>query len=247
MVAQQASEIASRNLCGRYAVASAAKGKHLMAMGIFNRKKEDGSPSDPVAPAKASPTGGPAPTPSARDTDIGVPPFRPAAKEAPMITPAPKPNAAPATPSVVGPRPAPIATSPARPIGRIEPSERRTLVVGRGISLQGTVADAERLVVEGTVESQMIQAAELFVAGSGVFKGEVEVEDAEIAGAFDGTITARGSLIIRTTGKISGVARCRKLSVEEGGQVSGKMEMLTDAAALVSPARLPTQSVPADA
>ena len=164
-----------------------------------------------------------------------------------MTPAAPKPNAAPAGQPVSGPRPAPIATSPSRPGGRIEPSERRTLVVGRGISLQGTVADAERLVVEGTVESQMIHAAELFVAGSGVFKGEVEVEDAEIAGAFDGTITARGSLTIRATGRISGVARCRKLSVEEGGQVSGKMEMLNDTAALVSPARIPTQSVPADA
>jgi cytoskeletal protein CcmA (bactofilin family) len=43
------------------------------------------------------------------------------------------------------------------------------------------------------------------------------------------------------------VARCRKLSVEEGGQVSGKMEMLNDTAALVTPARIPTPSVPADA
>jgi cytoskeletal protein CcmA (bactofilin family) len=220
-----------------------------MAMGIFNRKKEDGSPADP-APARASPAGAPAPAAAlsaARDSDIGVPPFRPAAPKETSMTPAPKPSSPPATPSVSGPRPAPIATTPARPVGRIEPSERRTLVVGRGISLQGTVTDAERLVVEGTVESQMIAAAELFVAGSGVFKGEVEVEDAEIAGAFDGTITARGSLIIRTTGRISGTARCRKLSVEEGGQVSGKMDMLTDAAALVSPARLPTTSVPADA
>lgn len=222
-----------------------------MAMGIFNRKKEDGPPADAAATkAPAAPAAAAAPPqapPAARDHDIGVPPFRPAMKETSVMTPAPKPNAAPAAPSVTGPRPAPIATAPARPVGRIEPSERRTLVVGRGISLQGTVADAERLVVEGTVESQMIAAAELFVAGSGVFKGEVEVEDAEIAGAFDGTITARGSLIIRTTGKISGTARCRKLSVEEGGQVSGKMEMLTDAAVLVSPARMPTQSVPADA
>jgi cytoskeletal protein CcmA (bactofilin family) len=227
-----------------------------MAMGIFNRKKEEGPVADPAS-AKAPPTAAPATPaaaappppapPAARDPDIGVPPFRPATKDAPAMTPAPKPNAAPAAPSVMGPRPAPIATAPARPVGRIEPSERRTLVVGRGISLQGTVADAERLVVEGTVESQMIHAAELFVAGSGVFKGEVEVEDAEIAGAFDGTITARGSLIIRTTGKISGTARCRKLSVEEGGQVSGKMEMLNDAAALVSPSRMPLPSVPADA
>ncbi len=213
-----------------------------MAMGIFNRRKEDGSPADP------QPSGAPAATvQAARDPDIGVPPFRPVPKESSSMTPAPKPSAAPSVPSMAGARPAPVATSPSRLAGRVEPSERRTLVVGRGISLQGTVADAERLVVEGTVESQMIHAAELFVAGSGVFKGEVEVEDAEIAGAFDGTITARGSLIIRTTGRISGSARCRKLSVEEGGQVSGKMEMLNDTAALVTPARLPTQTVPADA
>lgn len=224
-----------------------------MAMGIFNRKKEDGTPSEPGA-GKSSPVGAPGSTatqtmafPTARDPDIGVPPFRPASKETIAMNSAPKPNAAPAAPAMSGPRPAPIATAPSRPVGRIEPTERRTLVVGRGISLQGTVADAERLVVEGTVESQMIQAAELFVAGSGVFKGEVEVEDAEIAGAFDGTITARGSLIIRNTGRISGMARCRKLSVEEGGQVSGKMEMLTDAAVLVSPSRMPAPTVPADA
>jgi hypothetical protein len=179
-----------------------------MAMGIFNRKREDGPSVDPVsakapaAGAPAAPVAAPPPrAPAARDPDIGVPPFRPATKDVPAMTPAPKPSSAPAAPLRRGPRPAPIATAPARPAGRIEPSERRTLVVGRGISLQGTVADAERLVVEGTVESQMIAAAELFVAGSGVFKGEVEVEDAEIAGAFDGTITARGSLIIRATGR----------------------------------------------
>ena len=46
---------------------------------------------------------------------------------------------------------------------------------------------------------------------------------------------------------LAGLARFGWEPVEEGGQVSGKMEMLTDAAALVSPARIPTQSVPADA
>jgi len=104
--------------------------------------------------------------------------------------------------------------------------DRRTLVVGRGISLQGTVSDAERLVVEGTVESQMIHAAELVVAPNGVFRGEVQVEDAEIAGLFDGTITAKGNLVIRATGKVNGVAKYKHLSVEGGGQIMGRMEML---------------------
>ena len=123
-----------------------------------------------------------------------------------------------------GVRPAlPPIRSPAR-----DPSERRTLVVGRGISVQGTVQDAERLVVEGTVEATMIHATELAISPGGIFKGEIEVEDAEIAGTMDGTLTARGSLIVRATGKVLGTARCRRLQVEDGGQITGHMEMLTD-------------------
>jgi cytoskeletal protein CcmA (bactofilin family) len=132
------------------------------------------------------------------------------------------------TPAPVGgPVTRPLA--PARNSGR-DPAERRTLVVGHGISLQGTVQDAERLVVEGTVEATMIHATELSIAPGGVFKGEVEIEDAEIAGTIDGTLTVRGSLIVRASGKVLGTARCRRLQVEDGGQITGRMEMLTDAA-----------------
>ena len=106
--------------------------------------------------------------------------------------------------------------------------ERRTLVVGRGISVQGTVQDAERLVVEGTVEASMIHATELAISPGGVFKGEIEVEDAEIAGTIDGTLTVRGSLVVRASGKVLGTARCRRLQVEDGGQITGHIEMLTD-------------------
>jgi len=201
-------------------------------MAIFGRKKEEG----PAAPSTETAT----PVAPPRDTDIAVPPFRPASKDAPSMSMSQKP-ATPAAPNLgAPPRPAGVGV-PARPV-RAEAAERRTLVVGRGISLQGTVADAERLEVEGTVESTMIQATELFVAQNGVFKGEVEVEDAVVAGHFDGTLTARNSLVIRATGKVSGTARTRKLSVEEGGQLSGKMEMLSEAQASAppSPPRMPT-------
>jgi cytoskeletal protein CcmA (bactofilin family) len=142
-----------------------------------------------------------------------------------------KPAAAPA-PNTLAQRPMAPAGGvgvPARP-QQTAPlgSDRRTLTVGKGISVQGTVADCERLVVEGTVESQMLQAAELSVGSTGVFRGEVQVEDAEIAGLFDGTLTARGNLVIRSTGKVNGVARCKRLSVEDGGQLTGRMEMLTE-------------------
>ncbi|MBU6498969.1 MAG: polymer-forming cytoskeletal protein [Rhodospirillales bacterium] len=137
-------------------------------------------------------------------------------------TPTPAPQA-----PVGMPQPRPVA--PQQPPVR-QPSEKRMLVVGRGISVQGVVQDAERLVVEGTVESTMIHAAELIVAQGGVFRGEVEVEDSEVAGTIDGTLTARGNLIVRATGKVLGTARCRRLQVEDGGQITGRIEMITEPA-----------------
>jgi cytoskeletal protein CcmA (bactofilin family) len=115
---------------------------------------------------------------------------------------------------------APARTTP-------QQGERRTLVVGRGISVKGTITDAERLVVEGTVEADSLLAAELQIAQGGVLKGQVEVEDAEISGLMDGMITVKGSLVLRGTGQVTGEARCRRLQVEDGGQLSGKISMLT--------------------
>lgn len=83
----------------------------------------------------------------------------------------------------------------------------------------------------------MIHATELSVSQGGVFRGEVEVEDAEVAGTVDGTMTVRGSLVVRATGTVLGTARCRRLTVEDGGQLTGRIEMLTDAARQQEPAK----------
>ena len=122
-----------------------------------------------------------------------------------------------------------LSRTPLAP-ARMQPQtgDRRTLVVGRGISVQGTITDAERLVVEGTVEASSLRAQELQIAQGGVLKGQVEVEDAEISGMMDGVLTVKGSLVLRGTGQVIGEARCRRLQVEDGGQLSGKISMITD-------------------
>ncbi len=183
------------------------------------------------------------PGPLASDSGLGVPPFRPAPpKEGPTM------SRPPFTPSSAAPSaPQPTAAlamrpAPARPPMR-DPAERRTLVVGRGISVSGTVQDAERLVVEGTFEASMIHATELSISHGGVFKGEIEVEEAEIAGTIDGTVTARASLIVRSSGRVLGTARCRRLQVEDGGQITGRIEMISDQAPSDLPLRQPAESV----
>lgn len=210
-------------------------------MSLFRRKDE---PASGVAGE-----GAPTTIPAARDPDLAVPPFRPAgvmpaSPAAPAATGpvAPRPNSPPAG-GIGRAAPPAASTAPRAAAPKPETVERRTLVVGKGISLQGTVTEAERLVIEGTMESQLLQAQELVISHSGVFKGEVEVEDAEIAGVFDGSLIANGSLTIRSTGRVLGVARSRRLSVEDGGQLSGKMEMITESAA--APSRIAAPPPPA--
>ncbi len=152
------------------------------------------------------------------------------------LNPLPAPLPAP-QPTVLRPVAGPVGRSPLH-----EVAERRMLVVGRGISLQGTVQDAERLVVEGTVEASTIRATEVAIAHGGLFKGEIDVEDAEIAGTIDGTLTARGSLVVRTTGRVLGTARCRRLQVEDGGQITGRVEMITDSGSKVEQSRATADS-----
>lgn len=208
---------------------------------MFNRRKPDEpKPETTQAPEPPAQPDFLAPTPSQDEDDqLSVPPFRPATpasspfqiaalKESPMAR---SPFAPPLPPT-------PTA-SPMRPVNNGAPTtyaneprdtrERRTLVVGRGISVQGTVQDAERLVVEGTMEATMVNGlSELFIPHGGVFKGEVEVDEAEIAGTIDGTVTARNALIVRSSGRVLGTARCRRLQVEDGGQITGRIEMLAN-------------------
>ena len=139
---------------------------------------------------------------------------------------------APPLPAAPAASPLTRSSIPGGAVGAREDGQRRTLVVGRGISVQGTVQDAERLVVEGTVEAAMVNGLiELSIAHGGLFKGEVEVDEAEVAGTIDGTLTARHALIVRGSGRVLGTARCRRLQVEDGGQITGRIEMLSDSPA----------------
>jgi cytoskeletal protein CcmA (bactofilin family) len=188
------------------------------------RKNEDPAPAKPQ-PLQVEPPAVKAEVPSAPEetTPADIPNF-PSLKEPPMAR---SPFAPPPVPAASASIPA-RATITSTPAAR-DTAERRTLVVGRGISVQGTVQDAERLVVEGTVEANSINGlTELSIAQGGVFKGEVEVEEAEIAGTIDGTLVARQTLVVRSTGRVLGTARCRRLQVEDGGQITGRIEMMTE-------------------
>ena len=99
------------------------------------------------------------------------------------------------------------------------------LTVGPNIKLKGVeITDCDTLVVEGTVEATM-DSRVIQIAEKGAFRGSAEIDIAEIHGEFDGTLTVREKLVIFSTGKVSGKIRYGKVVIEEGGQLSGEIEV----------------------
>lgn len=138
-----------------------------------------------------------------------------------------QPVAAPAASSAARPAPAYSAypsaygVSPAAS-SSVDPKGRR-LIIGQGITMSGEIESCDLLVVEGTVEAALKGASVLEIAESGMFYGTVEINEATIAGKFEGDLTVNGRLTVRSTGSITGAISYKELAVEAGATIDGKL------------------------
>ena len=148
----------------------------------------------------------------------------------------------PAQPDATAPRLAPLPTPPVRstptPMASVDvpaPAPRsatdeapaKLLIVGPDINLSGEITACDRLVVEGSVQVTLNRTRAIEIAETGRFtNGKAEVEDAEIAGVYEGSLTVRKRLLIRATGKVSGTVRYGELEIERGGRLAGTIERL---------------------
>jgi hypothetical protein len=68
--------------------------------------------------------------------------------------------------------------------------DRRTLIIGEGISLSGEVTSCDRLIVEGTIEAKLEKCQHVIIAETGVFNGNASTENADVRGRFQGELVA---------------------------------------------------------
>lgn len=172
---------------------------------MFAKKPEETKPAMPEAVA----------TPS---------PVRPAAlKDAAPTMPPRKPVIRPEV--VRSSRDYSMSGSGREELGYRSYGEGKKLIVGRDIALSGQISSCEKLVVEGRVEANIAECREIEVSETGTFKGEAEIDVAEISGTFDGTLVARDLLMVRANGRVTGKVRYGRLEIERGGQINGDVRV----------------------
>ncbi len=108
------------------------------------------------------------------------------------------------------------------------PGNRKIMVVGKGINLNGEIKSCDRLLIEGFVEGTLTESVMLSISESGSFKGVAETEGAEIEGQFRGKMTVRGRLVIKATGRVTGEISYGQVEIERGGEISGTIVRIGD-------------------
>jgi cytoskeletal protein CcmA (bactofilin family) len=102
--------------------------------------------------------------------------------------------------------------------------DRRTLIVGQGISLSGEVTSCDRLIVEGAIEAKLQKCQHVMIAETGVFNGHASTENADVRGRFEGELVVRKRLLIRAGGHVSGTITYGEIEIESGGKITGLIE-----------------------
>ncbi|MBL8839403.1 MAG: polymer-forming cytoskeletal protein [Alphaproteobacteria bacterium] len=108
------------------------------------------------------------------------------------------------------------------------PGNRKIMVVGKGINLNGEIKSCDRLLIEGFVEGTLTESVMLSISESGSFKGVAETDGAEIEGLFRGKMTVRGRLVIKATGRVTGEVSYGQVEIERGGEISGTIVRIGD-------------------
>lgn len=120
--------------------------------------------------------------------------------------------------------PAPPAAAEATVRSAGNQIEARTLVVGAGMSVSGTITSCDRLVAEGTVDAKLEGCQQVVVAESGVFRGNVSTENADVHGRFEGELVVKKHLLVRAAGQVSGSVSYGEIEIESGGKIAGQIK-----------------------
>lgn len=98
-------------------------------------------------------------------------------------------------------------------------------IVGPGMTIIGDCETEGTLRVEGKVEGTIRSGKAVVIGEDGEVVGDIHTQDAVVAGRVEGSIVAESRIELQASARIEGDIRCRRVKLEEGGFVDGRIEM----------------------
>lgn len=123
-------------------------------------------------------------------------------------------------------RPAP------EPVKRESASGSRA-VIGASIQVDGTLRGDEDLVIEGKVKGTVdLKKNSVTIGANGAVKADVYAHTIYVDGRMEGNLVAAERIVIRKSAEIRGSITAPRVSLEDGAQFNGTIDMDPDSEAL---------------
>lgn len=98
-------------------------------------------------------------------------------------------------------------------------------IIGPGMRVVGDCTTEGSVRVEGEVKGTIRAGKAVVVGRDGVVEGDVHTQDAVVSGRVVGSVVAESRLELQATSRIEGDVQTRRLQLEEGAVLNGKVEM----------------------
>ena len=101
-------------------------------------------------------------------------------------------------------------------------------IIGPGMTIVGDCETDGTVRVEGSVEGSIKAGKAVVIGKQGVVTGDITTQDAVISGRVEGTLVAASRLELQATCHIEGEVHTRRMQLEEGAVLNGKVQMGQD-------------------
>jgi cytoskeletal protein CcmA (bactofilin family) len=98
-------------------------------------------------------------------------------------------------------------------------------VIGRGITIRGSLSGSEPLVIEGIVEGTISLENHLTVEATGKLLADLEIQTVTVNGEVQGNITAQQMVSIKAGASVVGNIQAPRVVIEDGAVFKGSVEM----------------------
>lgn len=98
-------------------------------------------------------------------------------------------------------------------------------LIANGVTIKGNIISQGSMRVDGFIDGKMDIKGDLIIGENGHVKGELQAENAMLAGKVEGSLIVRQRCLISETGLMMGDITCSVLSIEEGGTLHGASKM----------------------
>jgi len=99
-------------------------------------------------------------------------------------------------------------------------SNGKVNAIVEGTTIEGSIKSDGNFRIDGKVSGDIEIKGRLIIGAKGLVDGNVICNDADIEGTFNGNISIKNLLSLKSSSKITGDAVFQRLKVEEGAQLS---------------------------